>query len=111
MLDGLVIRDATGSGIQLETAANCALSNLMVTASATGITVKDSPWLNVGHSSFSGNTGNGLLMERSNDCRFDYVDINRNNNGIGGSESARICAPASPIASLLETPTTVSRCR
>lgn len=88
VLDGLVIRDATGSGIQLETAANCALSNLMVTASATGITVKNSPWLNVGHSSFSGNTGNGLLMERSNDCRFDYVDINRNNNGIGGSESA-----------------------
>lgn len=88
LVDGVQVRGTTGSGFQLDGASNCALSNVVATACASGITVKDSPWLKMDNASFSGNTGVGMILDNSDDCRFDYVDVIGNGgSGVSGLEN------------------------
>ena len=43
LVDGVQVRGTTGSGFQLDGASNCALSNVVATACASGITVRKDP--------------------------------------------------------------------
>ncbi len=88
VISGFTATGASVAGVKTTHTFVCSLSNLVADAGAIGFLGEDSYEMMVSHGSFSGNSGNGLFLNRTADCLFDNLDINRNNNGIGGTESA-----------------------
>ena len=88
VFSGFTAAGASVAGFKTTHTYVCSLSNLVADAGAIGFLGEDSYELTVADGRFSGNSGTGLFLNRTADCLYNNLDINRNNNGIGGTEGA-----------------------
>ena len=88
VFSGFTAAGASVAGFKTTHTYVCSLSNLVSDAGVIGFLGEDSYELTVADGRFSGNSGTGLFLNRTADCLYNNLDINRNNNGIGGTEGA-----------------------
>ena len=88
VLSGFTATGASVAGFKTTHTYVCSLSNLVADAGVIGFLGEDSYEMTVSSGSFCGNADAGLFLDRTADCLYDNLDVNRNNDGINGTQSA-----------------------